>query len=385
LKWLRIKGYRAFKDLTIKRLGPLEIIVGANGSGKTCLFELLRFVRDGMQGEIHPAIVKGSIPMHIFHMPGEEKFEWRFMFDFAQPYLVKYSGRLMGPLGRFHISSEKVERDYQGKGVQPPDFMRIRGGRGFIRESGQKKTLEQKIARLRPDQLALSTITNPDFDTLYKLREYIRGWKFYSSLKIDNDGVRREAPTEQEPQLREDAANLNAVLLYFMTEHKEIFNQLQEHLRSVIPGFKALTMKPRGVGHVQAFWSEGGVDSELSLADLSDGIIRLICWFVLCLHPKPPTLICIDEPEVGVHPKTIPILAGLLQKASERTQLIVATHSSYFLTQFDIKEIAVMRKEDGAVEFLKPEKSEVIKGMLADFGADEIEALHLSDELELFS
>ncbi len=185
--------------------------------------------------------------------------------------------------------------------------------------------------------------------------------------------------------MREDASNLNAVLLYLMTEHNEIFVRLQEHLRWVIPGFKALNMKPRGVGHVQAFWSEGGVDRELTMADLSEGVIRLICWFVLCLHPKPPTLICIDEPEVGVHPRSLPVLAGLLRKATERTQLIVATHSSYFLTQFNIKEIAIMRKENGEAVFVKPENSKVIRGILDDFGPEEIEALHLSDELEIFS
>ncbi|MFM6442922.1 MAG: AAA family ATPase, partial [Dolichospermum sp.] len=183
--------------------------------------------------------------------------------------------------------------------------------------------------------------------------------------------------------LHEDAGNLSSVLHYLMTEHRTAFDELQQHLRSVIPGFKGLTVKARGgPGEVIAFWQESGIDQELSLADLSDGILRLICWICLCVQPNPPSLICIDEPDQGVHPRTLPVLAALFEKASERTQILLATHSSYFLTQFDISRIAVIRKENGEAKFIKPGNSQVLIDMLNDFGADEIEQLHRSDELE---
>lgn len=131
-----------------------------------------------------------------------------------------------------------------------------------------------------------------------------------------------------------------------------------------------------------AFWREQGVDADLTLADLSDGILRFLCWAVLCLHPKPPTLICIDEPELGLHPRVLPLLAGLFQKASQRTQVLIATHSSYFLSQFPLENIAVMRKEDGRAVWKKPADSAALKANLDEFGQDEIEFLHRSNELE---
>ncbi len=147
--------------------------------------------------------------------------------------------------------------------------------------------------------------------------------------------------------------------------------------------FKRLTVKARGgPGEVIAFWQENGVDQDLSLADLSDGILRLLCWAVLCLHPNPPTLICIDEPDQGVHPRTLPLLAGLFEKASQRTQILLATHNSYFLSQFDLAQIAVMRKENGEAKFVKPGDAQVLVDILGDFGPDEIENLHRTDELE---
>ena len=124
------------------------------------------------------------------------------------------------------------------------------------------------------------------------------------------------------------------------------------------------------------------MDSELSLADLSDGTLRFIAWATLCVMPSPPTLICIDEPDQGIHPRAFPILAGLFEKASERTQLIVSTHSSYFLSQFAIKNIAVMKKVSGESVFVAVKDSQVLLDNLEDFGKEELEMMHRSDELE---
>jgi predicted ATPase len=93
-------------------------------------------------------------------------------------------------------------------------------------------------------------------------------------------------------------------------------------------------------------------------------------------------LICIDEPELGLHPRVLPILAGLLRSASARTQILVATHSPYLLSHFALDEIAVMRKEDGAARFVRPATSRALREMVQDVGAEEIARLHVSDELE---
>jgi len=233
------------------------------------------------------------------------------------------------------------------------------------------------------NQLVLGTVTLPELATVYNLREYILGWRFYDSLNIAADKIRKSVLIEQNPVLREDAGNLSSVLHYLFTEHLPLFDELQQHLRSSIPGFKRLTVRARGgPGEVIAFWEEEGIDKELTLADLSDGILRLILWTVLCVQPNPPPLICIDEPDQGVHPRTLPILAGLFEKATERTQFLLTTHASYFLMQFDISRIAVMRKTGGEAVFLKPKDSKTLRDNLSDFGPEELEIMHRTDELE---
>lgn len=219
--------------------------------------------------------------------------------------------------------------------------------------------------------------------TLLALKETIRNWRFYSSFNIATDKIRQPVITQQDPILAEDASNLSDVLQHLKNEHDGAFEELRKIMRLFVPGFKNLKVKSYGApGQVMAFWQEEGVDEDLSLADLSDGIFRLLCWTVLCVTPNPPSLICIDEPDQGVHPRTLPILAGLFKKASQRTQIFLATHNSYFLSHFDVENIAVMRKENGEAKFIKPKDSKVLMAMLDDFGSAEIEALHRSEELE---
>lgn len=384
LKSAKIQGYRPFRDF-FAAFGPLEILVGANGSGKSSLFEFLKFLRDSLYQDIPPEIIPGSIGQQIFHIPGPEKFWWSLEVDTGRPVPVLYQGEVLGPVGRTHVSFERVRtsRPLGPRYDRPYLYMNVRERQGVLADPESKKLKRQEIALKRPNQLALSTVTNPAMETLYNLREYLRGWRFYSSFNIANEKIRKSVPIEQEPVLHEDAGNLSSLLHYLMTEHRPIFDDLQQHLRSAIPGFKGLTVKARGgPGEVIAFWQERGVESDLSLADLSDGILRFICWTVLCVQPNPPSLICIDEPDQGVHPRTLPILADLFEKACRRTQILLATHASYFLIQFDISRIAVMRKEDGEAKFIKPADSEALMLQLKDFGPQEIEAMHRSDELE---
>ena len=396
---VKIQGYRPFRDL-LAHLGPLETIVGANGSGKTSLFEFLKFLRDSVYQDIPPEIVAGSIGQQIFHIPGPERFSWSLEIDIGKRVPLLYQGEVMGPIGRTHVSFERVQsakplpqrRDSPRTLIKRlksawlasgGTLMDIRERQGVIKDPITRKFQRQEIALKRPNQLALSTITNPKMEILYNLREYICNWRFYSSFNIANDKIRKSVPIEQEPVLHEDAGNLSSMLHYLMTEHRPLFDDLQQHLFSLVPGFKGLTVRARGgPGEVIAFWQEEGIDQELSLADLSDGILRLICWTVLCVQPNPPPLVCIDEPDQGVHPRTLPILAGLFEKASERTQILLATHASYFLVQFNLSRIAVMRKDNGEAKFIKPRDSLTLRDTLEDFGPEEIEVMHRSDELE---
>ncbi len=381
---IKIRGYRPFDDILI-RLKPLQILVGANGSGKSSLFEFLRFIRDACYQEIPPEIVEGTIGQQIFHKPGPDKLWWSTEIDLREKVPLYYQGELMGPIGSTKVIFERVItkkplHDGFDKGYT---FMNFKDGKGMVRDPKDKQFKRKEWDLKKPNQLGLGAITDSSLVTLFNLREYIRGWRFYNSFHINNEKIRKSVPTSQQPVLHEDAGNLSAVLFNLMTEHAESFEELKSVIKAAIPGFKDLNVKARGgPGEVIAFWQEKAIDTDLSLADLSDGTLRFIAWATLCMMPSPPTLICIDEPDQGVHPRTLPILSGLFEKASQRTQVILATHSSYFLSQFDLKNIAVMKKEAGKSVFIKVSDSQTLLDNLEDFGREELEKMHRTDELE---
>jgi predicted ATPase len=103
------------------------------------------------------------------------------------------------------------------------------------------------------------------------------------------------------------------------------------------------------------------------------------------LAPSIPPLICLDEPELGLHPRVLPILAGLLRIAAARSQILVATHSPYLLSQFTLDEIAVMRKENGRAVFVRPGNSKALRREIEELGGEALSQLHISDELEVRS
>lgn len=384
---IKIRGYRPFRDILF-RFRPLQVVVGANGSGKSSLFEFLKFLRDACHQEIPPEIVTGTIGQQIFHKPGPDKLWWSAEVDLKQKSPLLYQGELMGPAGSTKIIFERVitKKSLHSGFKKGYTFLNFQDGKGHVRDPEDRKFKRKEWNLKRSNQLGLGAITDSTLVTLFNLREKVRGWRFYNAFNINNEKIRKSVPTSQYPVLHEDASNLSAVLFHLMTEHPENFEELKLAIRSAIPGFRNLSVKARGgPGEVIAFWQEENIDTELSLADLSDGILRFIAWATLCVMPSPPTLICIDEPDQGVHPRTLPILAGLFEKASERTQVILATHASYFLIQFDLENIAVMKKVSGESVYVKVRDSQTLLDNLEDFGKEELEKMHRTDELEAFS
>ncbi|MCU0500041.1 MAG: AAA family ATPase [Anaerolineae bacterium] len=378
LKSIQIQGYRPFRDFTAQ-LGRLELLVGANGTGKTALFEFLKFLRDSTYQEIPPEIVAGSIGKDIFHRPGKDQLQWGLEIDLDQPNLIYYDGQINGPIGRTQVAFERVVTRVNETNLT---LMETTNREGWMQNLSNQ---QQGNVAHRANQLALSLMTNSAFETLYQLRDYVLNWRFYSAFRVNLDKIRRPVVIEQDPILHEDCGNLGSVLFYLLTEHPSVFDDLQDYLKMLLPDFQGLSLKARGRGEVMIFWQERNISETLSLADVSDGILYLLCWTTLAMLPHPPTLICVDEPEQGVHPRTLFVLADLFQRLGERTQVLLATHNSYFLTLFPLETLAILRKEDGQTVFRKPINSEMMTEMLDDFSPDSLQQFHRSNQLEYFS
>jgi len=383
LSAVSLTNFKSYRETTVPT-GPLEIFVGPNGSGKSSFILFLQTIRDLCFMELRSEIIPGGKGQRVFY-PEKNSILWGIDFNIEKDSFFYY-GSISGPIGSPSLMNEAID---------------------IIHNDNTHPEKREAITSKNPLDVQISTKHNIFLDSfnfhgpgnrksilpligyhgsppLRELCTRISKIKVYSAYDINILAIKSSALLQQDPQLEEDCNNISSVLHYFMTEHPQVFAEIQSHLKQLVPGFSHLTVKARGgPGEVMAFWREEGLQQDLSLADLSDGILRLLCWMTLLLHPKPPTLICIDEPDLGVHPRTLPLLAGLIKKASARTQIFIVTHNSYFLSQFDLENITVFRKENGVTKTHKPKDSKTLVELLKEFGQGEIAALHVSEELEL--
>lgn len=381
---IEIDGYRPFRKF-VAEPEDLTVIIGANATGKSSLFDFLRFVSRAAQDALPPEIDDRSAGKLIFHGGAPERIRFALTLDLGQRFPLRYEAEILGPVGAPKVSRERLAttQPLQQGEKEPFIFLDFSAGRGVVRDQREKKLVRPEWT-VRGNELALRRALDPTLVTLSHVQGLLSSWRFYSGFDVSSGAsVRRPVPTEPEPLLDEHGSNLSAVLMWLNREHQETWEELESHLGSAIPGFRSLNVKPRGgPGTVIGVWRETGVEAELTLADLSDGTLRLLCWAVLCLAPNLPPLLCVDEPELGLHPRVLPVLAGLFRLASARTQVLIATHSPYFLSQFELDEIAVMRREDGAARFLRPSSSRALREAVEEVGGEAITRLHLSDELE---
>ncbi len=381
---IRIRGYRPFRDVLF-RFNPLEVIIGSNGSGKSSLFEFLKFLRNSCLGEIPPEIIPGETSRHIYQKPGPEKLFWNAQIDFQNDIPIFYQGEVEKGEGHPKVLFERIltKKAIDSKSPGGFTFLDFRDGRGLVRDPEDGDFLRKEWILGKNNQLGLGAISDAGLPLLYHLREYIRGWRFYSASGINSRKIRRPVPPVREPVLDEDGSNLSAVIYALKNFHEEAFSDLKSLTRFAIPGFKNIDARLlEGSGEVHGFWQEEGVEDELNFSDLSDGILCFIAWATLCVTPSPPPLICFDDPGQGLHPRTLPVLAGLFEKASERTQVLIATHNSYFMTQFDLESIAIMKKTAGGSVYVNVRNSQTLLNKLHQIDNEELEQMYRADELE---
>jgi predicted ATPase len=172
---------------------------------------------------------------------------------------------------------------------------------------------------------------------------------------------------------RHDAANLPAYLYFLQERHSLEFRHIEEHIRLVAPFFEKFVLAPSKLNEkkIELEWRQKGSDAYFDAWSLSDGALRFICLATLLLQPNPPALILLDEPELGLHPLAIRILSEMLEAASKRVQIILATQSVTLLDGFAPQDV-IVAENDGLKTTFKRLDMEKLKIWLDDFSLGEV-------------
>jgi predicted ATPase len=174
--------------------------------------------------------------------------------------------------------------------------------------------------------------------------------------------MRRTGSVRDNEYLRPDAGNLAAFLLMLRDQHQRTYEKIRDIVRLAAPFFDDFKFRPRpsnGDTTLHLEWTQKGSDYPFLVTQLSDGTLRFIALTTALLQPNPPSTILLDEPELGLHPYALNLLAALLKEAAINTQVIVSTQSAPLLDNFEAEDIIVVEREDGGSTFRRQSSAEL--------------------------
>lgn len=342
LNKLTIRGFKSIQNLEDFELGQLNIIVGANGAGKSNLISFFKMMKLFMAGNLRSYVNEqgGAGDLMFNGIKETDKIDVRMFFK-SMPYSLTFVRTLKDEL--------IVEREEAGEPMwrytPPSDAM-----------YANQLSLMTDMAAIAKEKDGFDPgIANYVYDC-------IEDWKIYHFHDTSSRAKMRGYEIVQDDDyLREDAANIAPFLLKLKQKHQHSYVSILKAVQTVLPYISDFNLTPREMGpavKVALAWFQKGTDYPMQPYHLSDGAIRFICLATALLQPSPPSMIIIDEPELGLHPEAIALLAELIISAAKRTQVIIATQSPLLLNYFSIQDIVVTKRIAGSSVFERLNESD---------------------------
>ncbi len=350
---LHIQGFKSIRDQSLE-LSPLNVFIGGNGAGKSNLigiFHLLNRIA-GRELAIYTGQSGGANSILHFGRKRTGKLSVELVFrEFRHENTYEFTLRPTDEDGFLFESEVTYYRDMQ----RYPDPHRPYSGENWSGHS-EARVVEST------DRVA------------QHVRRSLESYRIYHFHDTSPSAPPKQTcDVADNRYLRPDASNLAAFLFWLHEKHPDYYQNIEDTIRQVAPFFKGFKLAPALLNpeKIRLEWAEKGSDTYFSASALSDGTLRFVCLATLLLQPNLPSVVLIDEPELGLHPAAIQVLAGMLQSASTRTQLLVATQSVTLINQFKPEQVWVVDRKDGESLF-KHLKEADMASWLEDYSLGEL-------------
>ena len=371
---IRLKNFKAFKDVHIDKIPGMSVFVGANGSGKTSLFNVFSFLKDALTDNVHVALIKqgGSRGFHEVRSrssDGPIEIELKFREAKKSP-LVTYSLTINEKDGRPIIEKEILQYRRGSKG-QPWRFLDFFEGRGkaVINEPDkvtERTELKREEHELKSqDILALKGLAQFEkFPASKAIGDLLENWHI-SDFHIQQARPERESGYAE--HLSKEGENLALVTEFLYKRHPEIFRKIIEKLKQRVPGISDVDSKITEEGRVLLRFKDGDFQDPFLARHVSDGTIKMFAYLVLLHDPKPHPLLCVEEPENQLYPQLLAELAEEFRDyARKGGQVFVSTHSPDFLNGCELEEVFWLKKEKGYTVVRRANEDEQIRTYMKD-------------------
>lgn len=346
IEQLRVENYRALRSVELKEITPLTVLLGANGSGKSTIFDVFSFLSECFQfGLRHAWDRRGRAKELVTRgQRGPILIELKYRERAGQPVITYHIAIQEGPRGP--VVAEEWLQWRRGVRGQPFRFLEYQEGRGRAVSGEQPDEQDQRkeIPLKSPDLIAVNALGQfSDHPRVAALREFITDW-YVSYLAIEDTRSQPEAGPQE--RLSKTGDNLANVIQYLRETHPERLEKMFEILRRRVPRLEKVLAEAMPDGRLLLKIKDSPFEDPILARFASDGTLKMLAYLAVLHDPEPPQFIGIEEPENFLHPRLLPELAEECRAATEHTQLLVTTHSPFFLNTALAKEVRVLYRDE---------------------------------------
>ncbi len=344
-----IGNYKSIQYLNLT-LQPINILIGANGAGKSNFISFFKLVNRIYTQQLQN-FLGGNIDAFLY---------------FGQKYSEQLAGCLVFEKNAIYFTLKPKTNTNTAFISELGDFFNKNNTPEFLHNNWDKIIWDKYTEE--------STLINNKKWRANYLKSYLEGLKIYHFHDTsETSSLKKMSDIHDNQYLAEDGRNLASYLYYLQEKHANYFKKIEMAVQNVTPFFQKFDLKPNKLNdnQIELRWIERDNDFPFSVHYLSDGSLRFVALATLLIQPNPPKTIIIDEPELGLHPLAIAKLAGLIKNASAKSQIIVSTQSTELINEFSPNDIITVDRKEKQSVFIR-QNEENLKMWLEDYTMGEL-------------
>ena len=345
IEYLKVQNFRALRDVELRDLTSMTVLLGPNGSGKSTVFDVFAFLSDCFESGLRRAWDKRGRAKELKTRGG------------VGPVSIEIKYREPGfPLITYHLAVDERKgvpvvieewlRWTRGKGGKPFRFLDYREGLGqaISGELPDEQDRRIDVPLKSSDLLAVNALGQfAEHPRVAALRDFITGWHV---SYLSADSARGQPEVGPQERLSRSGDNLANVIQYLAEQHSDRLEAIFSALRSRVPRIERVLAEPMADGRLLLQIKDAPFSLPVLAKFASDGTLKMLAYLVLLYDPAPPAFIGIEEPENFLHPRLLPELAEECRRSTAATQLIVTSHSPFFLNALRPEEVRVLWRDE---------------------------------------